>query len=168
VSGLPGATLLAAPMPASSLALFSAGAAWLALWRRPWRLFGLAPIAAAILLALAQTPPDLLLAGSLKLAALRQADGRLHQSWGRGESGLRQAWARFDGVEPPLPLFTPGNGLDCDDGGCWVRRDQRRWRVPLERDAMAAKGTHLVWLHDGAPPTIHTVADWRGQRPWSR
>jgi competence protein ComEC len=166
VSHLPGATLTAPAMPQVALVLFSAGAAWLILWRRPWRLFGLAPMAAAVVAALLHRPPDLLLDGNLRIAALREADGHLHQTFGRAERGLRESWARLAGEEYPLPLLTLGSGISCDDTGCTARTTQGEWRVPLDRSTMAANGTHLVWFHGEAAPTVLSVGQWRGQRPW--
>ena len=167
VSHLPGAVVTAPAMPMASLLLFSLGGAWLILWRRSWRLWGAAPMAAGILLTVLHRPPDLLLDGGLKLAALREADGHLHQTFGRASPGLRESWARLAGEETPLPLLTEESHLDCDQEGCTARTSRGEWRVPLDRAAMSANGTHLVWFHAAAAPTVLSVGMWQGRRPWS-
>jgi len=167
VSHLPGAVVTAPAMPMASLLLFSMGGAWLILWRHSWRLWGAAPMAAAILLAFLHRPPDLLLDGNLKLAALREADGHLHQTYGRASPDLRESWARLAGEDTPMPLLTEGSHLDCDDEGCTARTSQGEWRVPLDRASMSGNGSHLVWFHDEAAPTVLSVGMWQGRRPWS-
>jgi competence protein ComEC len=166
VSHLPGATVTAPSMPAMALLLFSLGAAWLILWRRRWRLWGALPMAAAILVAILHRPPDLMLDGGLRLAALREADGHWHQTLGRSERALREAWARLAGEELPLPLISAGTSLSCDAQGCLARTSEGEWWVPLDRERMGRNGTHLVWFHQGRPPTVQNVGDWQGERPW--
>jgi len=168
VSHLPGATVTVPAMPSASLLLFSAGGAWLILWRRSWRLWGIAPMAAAVLVAILHRPPDLMLDGRLRLAALREPDGHLHQTYGRAERDLRESWARLAGEDYPLPLISLESGVSCDDDGCSVHTGAGEWRVPLDRAGMAANGTHLVWFHGEEAPTVLSVGEWQGQRPWRR
>jgi competence protein ComEC len=165
VSHLPGAVVTAPAMPLASLLLFSLGSAWLILWRRAWRLWGVLPMAAAVLLAATQRPPDLLLDGNLKLAALREADGHLHQTYGKGGRDLREAWVKLVG-EDSMPLLSEGSGLTCDETGCTARTTGGEWRLPLDRAHMAQDGTYLVWFHRDRAPTVATAGDWQGRRPW--
>ena len=62
--------------PVSALLLVVAGFLWLALWREPWRLAGLVPIAAAVPILLLAPRPDILVDESGLTAAVRDADGR--------------------------------------------------------------------------------------------
>jgi len=77
VAAWPGAVTLVPAMPLASLGLISVGGLWLCLWRRPWRVAGLAGIAAGFVSISLVTPPDLLIGDDGKLMALRATDGRL-------------------------------------------------------------------------------------------
>jgi competence protein ComEC len=166
VSHLPGATLTVPVMPAASLLLFSAGFAWLLLWRRRWRLWGLPAMAGALLLALLQRPPDLLVDADLRLVAARQADGRLHIAPGRRDRSLRQAWAHLAGEGDALPPVEGEAAMACDDQGCRFSAAGRAQFVPIDRSEWRRQGTHAVWLTDGASARLLSVADWQGDRPW--
>lgn len=164
VAHLPGATLSAPAMPPVSLLLFSLGAAWLILWRRRWRLYGLAPMAAAILLALIAPPPDLLVDGSFKFFALREADGHLRQFPGHAGQSLRQAWAHEAGEGDRLADISGDSRLNCALDGCWLQSGGRERWIPLDRRHWQAEGTHAIWLTE--PPRVLSVAAWQGRRPW--
>jgi len=166
VSGLPGATVTAPAMPMLSLVLFSLGAAWLILWRRSWRLAGLAIMAAGVLNAALQRPPDLLIDADFKLIALREADGRLHLSPGRASPGLRQSWARLAGEDDSLPPMTGSSRIACVERGCLIQSGEGDRFIPLDRIKWRESGTHEVWLRDQGLPAIRSVADWQGDRPW--
>ncbi len=166
VSALPGSTVTAPTMPMLSLLLFSLGATWLILWRRVWRLGGLAVMAAGIFCALLARPPDLLIDADFKAIALREADGRLHQSPGRANQSLRQSWAHRAGEEEFLPPMTGSRRIACRDQGCLIEDADGERFVPLDRTSWRQDGTHEIWLNAAGPPTVRSVADWQGDRPW--
>jgi competence protein ComEC len=164
VSHLPGATVNLPSMPGLALVLFSAGAAWLLLWRTRWRLYGLSGMAAALAVILLQAKPDLLIDSSGRLVAFREADGRLHMAAGRGANSLRQAWAQMAGEGDRLPEPAEASAA-CSESGCLIREGgAERW-VTLPA---TAGGTRAVWLRSGAAPRIVSVADWQGDRPWRK
>lgn len=147
VSHLPGATVDLPSMPPLSLVLFSAGAAWLLLWRRKWRLFGLTGMAAALAVVATAAPPDLLIDPTGKLVAFRESDGRLHLASGRGGNSLRRSWAQMAGEGDRLP----------------EPAEEHRAVLPEP-----GGGTRAVWLKEGKPVKILSVAEWQGDRPWRK
>ncbi|MDA1071945.1 MAG: ComEC/Rec2 family competence protein [Proteobacteria bacterium] len=129
-SGLPWSHL---SLPhASSWALPAAGLGllWLCLWRKPWRLAGLAGVAlAAVLFALAR-PPDILVNGDADLVALRLPDGALAMSTLRRDALAREAWTRMAGDVDEVAWPQPGEGglqgaQRCDALGCLYRPPER-------------------------------------------
>lgn len=119
---LPGASVLVRQWPGTALALLAAGGLWLALWQRPWRWAGLAPVAAAVALAALARPPDLLVDSALGMAALRGGDGTVTLVEWRRDRLIRDSWLRHLGVaeaeKAPAPGTGQHRGLACDELGC--------------------------------------------------
>ncbi|WP_158240504.1 ComEC/Rec2 family competence protein [Telmatospirillum siberiense] len=125
VSALPGASVDLPAMPVSALVLFTLGGFWLLLWRRRWRLWGLAGMAAAIALYALHRPPDVLIAPSGLMMAGRDGDGRLLFSRTRSEKMLRETWVRQAGQGTAAVFWRDGskNVMTCDGTGCVYRRE---------------------------------------------
>ena len=191
VSGLPGAVSLVAAWPVGALAVFSLGGLWLAIWRRRWRLWGLAPMAGAALLALLSRGPDVLAAADAATVALRGEDGRLYFAPHPRDAYAARDWLTRDG-DAREPQEAP---LRCDGLGCVARTpdglialsrrpealgDDCRRAVMLiaaldvtdcagprwwtDRKRAAKGGGYAIRL---TPLHIESVAQARGQRPWS-
>src|SRR3990167_3529068 len=77
VASWPGAAPRVPAMPAAALMIVVLGGLWLCLWRKSWRWFGLAPVAAGMLAIVLTERPDVIVSGSGKLIAVRGADGAL-------------------------------------------------------------------------------------------
>lgn len=143
VAGWPGAVALLPAMPAWGLALLTVGGLWLCLWRRRWRLFGLAGIAIGMASILFVRPPDVLVDASGQLTAVRGADGALHVSNLNRGRFQRDVWLRLAGQEegearafPQTSSNATGDGsLACDALGCVYRARGRT--VALARDRAA-------------------------------
>jgi competence protein ComEC len=75
VSGLPGNVWVMPRLPAAGLALVAIGGLWLCLWRQPWRLCGLAAIAAGLAGMALTRPPDIVIADLGRFLAVRSAGG---------------------------------------------------------------------------------------------
>jgi competence protein ComEC len=126
-------------MPALSLLLVVGGFLWLALWRERWRLLGIAPMLAAIPLALAAPRPDILISEDGATVAVRGVDGRLSIIGGKGERFTVENWLRADA--DPRKADAPGlsDGVRCDPIGCIgkVGKEETAVSLVLKPDAFA-------------------------------
>jgi competence protein ComEC len=83
-------------IPALALLVAVTGFLWLALWRERWRLAGIAPLLAALPIALLAPQPDILVDQSGGAAAVRGPDGRF-QIIGKEDKFEVENWLRADG-----------------------------------------------------------------------
>lgn len=131
-AGLPGAVVTTAAIPGPVFALGAAGGLWLALWRSAARWWGVAPLAAALLLARAAPLPDVLVSSDGRHLALRLPDGRLAHSRERLGDFLADSWTESIGADPDqlvwlgLLPFARCSGESCVAD---VVRGARRWRL---------------------------------------
>ncbi len=121
IAGLPGALVVTPRMPVASLLLVSGGFLWLVLWRPRLRLFGLAPIAAGLLLApLAARTPDVLMTAAGRAVAVRDAGGVLRFAGSRADSFVVGQWLAAEGPRAP-DRQAIRDGVACDRLGCILR-----------------------------------------------
>ena len=126
VSAWPGAVTVVPAMPTWGLAAVTAGGLWLCLWRRRWRLWGVAGVVAGMAAMGLVRPPDVLVDGGGKLLAVRSAGGALSVSTRRAARFSRETWLRRAGQEEdaarwPSEGFDAGKRLSCDPLGCIYR-----------------------------------------------
>ena len=139
VTSWPGAAQLVPSMPVWGLMLLGFGGFWLCVWRRRWRLLGLAPIAAGYLTLLLPRPPDVLIDGESHLMAVRGADGAYLVSGGERSRFVEDTWARRGaagrGAGWPQTGASADGTLACDREAClyWARGQV----VALERNGTA-------------------------------
>lgn len=108
VADTPGSSSVLPAMPRTAFALMIAGALWLSLWLGRWRRWGLAPIAAGILLTIAEPLPNLLVTGDGKHLAVIDERGTpwlLRDRAGDFVRDLMAENAGFDGDPPPLAAY---------------------------------------------------------------
>ena len=139
VTSWPAAAQLVPSMPAWGLMLLGFGGFWLCVWRRRWRLLGLAPIVAGYLTLLLPQPPDVLVDGESHLMAVRGADGAYLVSGHEHSRYAEDTWARRGAVGrgplwPQTGISADGT-LACDREGCLYKAGGRS--VALERGATA-------------------------------
>lgn len=180
VSSWPGAVVAVASPPPLALALLAVGGLWLCIWQRRWRWLGLAPMVAALVLAVFARPPDILVSGDQRVIAVRAPDGAYWLSSTRAERATGTAWAQRAAAPlgPAWPREGEGAGgaLRCDAEGCIYRARGRI--VALERDATAlaedCTRVDLVVSPAAArrgcrgPAVIDRIDTWRdgGQAIW--
>jgi competence protein ComEC len=95
-----------------------AGGLWFCLWAKAWRWWGLAPVAAGILLTIAEPLPDLLVTGDGKHLALVDEAGTPWLLRDRAGDFVRDMMAEnagFDGDPPPLAAYP---GARCSRDSC--------------------------------------------------
>jgi competence protein ComEC len=194
VSALPGAVSLAPAMPLSALLLISLGGLWLAIWRKNWRWWGLAPLLAGAGLAFFAPKPDMLVAPDATTIAIRGPDGLLHLIRKPADKFVARDWLRRDGDGRDLADAVGVPGLRCDGQGCVVpgkpviaaslhaealEEDCMRASVVISAaQAIDCKGPAVVidqgaaahgegWRVSLSPtPRAESVRDYRGRRPW--
>jgi competence protein ComEC len=142
VAAWPGAVMLIPAIPTVALGLITLGGLWLCLWQRPWRLYGLAGVAAGVIAAALLTrPPDLLVSGDGRLIAVSDAGGRLLLSSRRAARFEGEIWLRRAGQVDPLSWPRDGYGADgrlaCDSLGCLYRTAGRTVALVQEPAALA-------------------------------
>jgi competence protein ComEC len=140
VSHLPGAVSIVSAWPLMSLVLFSVSGLWIAIWRRLWRWFGLAPAIAGIAVVLFARPPDVLVARDGQTIAARAGDGRLYLMRKAADEYSASEWLKRDGDArvAAVATATSVNGVRCDGFGCLAHlANGRRLAATLRRDALA-------------------------------
>ena len=129
-AGLPGAVVLLPAMPAIAYGLFIFGCLWLALWQSRWRAMGAAVAMTGLALAATARPPDLIVSGDGRHAAIIQPDGSLAFLRERAGSYIRDMWgdATAATLEPALADLPNAR---CSDDACVtdIVRGDRRWRL---------------------------------------
>jgi competence protein ComEC len=150
VTSWPGA-VMQVPSPSSlALALISLGGLWLCIWLGRWRWWGLALIVLGIANIAVTRPPDLLIAGDMRLVAVRAPDGSYLPSATRGEAAVADTWTRRAAAQLgpiwPVSGSAADGALTCDSQGCFYRR--RGETIALIRDGAAladdCRGADLI------------------------
>jgi competence protein ComEC len=129
-AALPGAVVRMPTMPDTAYALIIAGGLWLALWRSQVRWWGAGGIAMGLAMATLAPPPDLLVSGDGRHAAVRLDDGRLAFLRNRTGDFLRDMWGdalATDGEARFADL--PGMACSADTCVASIDRGGHRWRL---------------------------------------
>lgn len=131
----PGAVATFPAMPAAAFALMVGGGLWLALWRTSWRRWGLLPIAAGSLWALATPAPDLIVTGDGRHLAVRMAHDDMAILRDRAGDYVRGLLAEVSGFDGELVPLASIPGATCSQDLCAANfvRDGRRWHILATR-----------------------------------
>jgi competence protein ComEC len=118
-----------------TFALFVGGGLWLALWRGPARLVGLAPAALATVLLVLTPTPDVLISGDGRQVGIVTGDGRLLSLRDTRSEFTRDNLMELAGVEAdPLPLADwPGANCTRDFCAFAFERAGREWHLLMSR-----------------------------------
>jgi len=119
--------------PGWVLGIMTLGGLWVFIWRGYIRWLGLAPVAAGVVLMALIARPDVLVAASGDLFAVRAPDGKLWFSSLSSEKFVREQWLKREGhttdgfdVWPKAHLAGgQGDFLSCDDEVCVYRLRER-------------------------------------------
>lgn len=135
----PGAVKLMPQMDGATITLFALGGLWLALWRGRVRLFGLAPVGLASLLALLTPVPDLLVSGDGRQVGitLTGSDGerRLLSLRASRSRYVRDNLLELAGVKAEPIALSAWPGARCSSAFCTLQleRGGRNWVLLLAR-----------------------------------
>jgi competence protein ComEC len=167
VASLPGAVGRMAAFGSGPLLLCTAGLVMVCLMRSPLRWSGGAMMAAATLWAIATPLPDVLIAPSGDVVAVRGADGRLAIIKKGGEAFAVKEWLAADADARTTADPTLANGVACDAVGCTARlADGRFVALALAPEAFAddCRQAALVVSSRSAPPDCAARAIDRAAR----
>jgi competence protein ComEC len=167
VASLPGAVGRVPAFGGGPLLLCTAGLVMVCLMRSPLRWGGAMAIVAATLWALATPLPDVLVAPSGDLIAVRGADGRLAVIKKGGEGFAVKEWLAADADPRTTADPTLGNGVACDAVGCTARFAGRAIvALALAPEAFAedCQRAALVVSSRSAPPDCAATALDRAAR----
>jgi competence protein ComEC len=118
VASLPGALIPVAAFPFAALLLIICGGLWLIIWRRPWRLLGLAAIGAGVALTSVHDKPDIYIDRDAKVVAIRDKDGKLQAPKSRRAFYTLAQWLKADGDARKPKEASAGTGWQCDAYSC--------------------------------------------------
>jgi competence protein ComEC len=141
VAAAPGAVSAVPVMPDAAFALIVAGGLWLALWQTGWRRWGLVPLAAGIVWALTVPPPDLLVTGDGRHAAIRTG-ARIALLRDRTGDYMRTVLSETGGVEGEPGLLSDARAARCTADLCLAAVG--RWRVLMTRSAYLVPAGELA------------------------
>ena len=114
VASLPGAVGRVPAIPTPAFVLMIVGGLWCALWSTRWRVLGVVPIVAGLMLAPAGRRPDVLIGRGAGLVAVRTATGELSALAGRGSSFELARWLEHDGDGRPQAEVAKASAFHCD------------------------------------------------------
>jgi competence protein ComEC len=142
----PGAVALLPAMPAAAFAMMVAGGLWICLWRTGWRRWGMIPVAAGALWALATPAPDLIVTGDGRHLALRAPDGTLALLRPRAGDYVRDLLAEASGAEPDFLELDSLPGAACSPDLCAADLDRngRRWRLLATRTRNIVRWDEMI------------------------
>jgi len=118
VASFPGALIAVPAFPFAALLLIISGGLWLIIWRRPWRLLGLAAIGAGTALTSIHAKPDILVDREAKVVAIRDRDGKLQAPKSRRGFYTVAQWLKADGDGRKPKEASTGSGWQCDSYSC--------------------------------------------------
>lgn len=127
-AAMPGSVVTMPTMPPSAYALIIAGGLWLALWRTRIRWIGAGVVGLGVVMALAATPPDLIISSDGRHAALRLPDGRLAFLRTRTSDFLKSMWSDAVAADDTATF------IDLPDMACSRDSCVARFAAPGGRD----------------------------------
>ncbi len=189
VASLPGAAvLIPSPHPLFSMLTIS-GALWLALWKQPWRYYGLIPIVLGAFMMLYDHHPDVYMAGDGSVIAYREGKILYASSLKRGRFYV-DIWARELGITKveawPSQIVDRGKVRLISEtytlskellakqclSGLWVISNGYIWRTCRDSGAkitdryhLKNEGSHFIWIKRGIVKIL-PMKQYLGKRPW--
>jgi len=118
VASIPGSLIPVPAFPFAALLIIILGGLWLIIWRRPWRLFGLAVIGGGVAFTSIHDRPDIYVDRDAKVAAIRDKDGKLQAPKSRRASYTVTQWLKADGDGRAAKDASTGAGWQCDAYSC--------------------------------------------------
>ncbi len=118
VAAIPGSLIAMPAFPFAALLVIIVGGLWLIIWRRPWRLWGLAAIGLGIALTSIHDRAGILVDRDAKVVAIRGKDGKLQAPKSRRAFYTLTQWLKADGDGRTPKEASTGAGWQCDAYSC--------------------------------------------------
>ena len=146
VAEAPGAVTSVPWVPDGALALIVIGGLWIMLWRTRGRAAGVLPILLGAAWIVATPPPDLLITGDGRHAAIRTGSG-LALLRDRAGDYVRDTLSETGGFDGEPPAMAAWRGARCSPDLCLAElvRGDRRWRI------LATRSAYFIALREMAP-----------------
>lgn len=138
VSSRPGAVTLLPAMSMGSIALFTIGGLWLALWRGKVRLWGLLPVAIGVISLVMLRTPDILISGDGRHVGITgEAAGELLVLRASRSSYVRDNLTEMAGMNGAVRQLSDWPGARCSRDFCAIdlHRGGRDWRLLIARSS---------------------------------
>jgi competence protein ComEC len=137
VASIPGSLVIVPAFPFAALLVIVCGGLWLVIWRRPWRLLGLAAIGIGVALTSIHGKPDVLVDRDGKVVAIRDRYGKLQAPKSRRGFYALGQWLRADGDgRTPKEASTGAGGWRCDKTACVVMVKGKQVSHTMKREAV--------------------------------
>ena len=136
VAAIPGSLVIVPAFPFAALLVIVCGGLWLVIWRRPWRLLGLAGIGFGIALTSIHDRPDVLVDREAKVVAIRAPDGKLQAPKSRRGFYALQQWLKDDGDGRTPKEASTGAGWQCDATACVAMVKGKQVSLTMKREAV--------------------------------
>jgi competence protein ComEC len=148
----PGALATLPSMPTLAFGLMAMGGLWLLLWRTRWRRWGVVPLAAGAIWAIATPAPDLIVTGDGRHLALRTSDGSYAILRAKAGDYVRDLLTETSGSDGELLRLEDLPDASCNRDVCAavVSRDGRRWRLIATRSSLLIPAGELARSCAGA------------------
>lgn len=157
ISDRPGAVTLLPAMGKGSIALFTIGGLWLALWRGWIRLAGLVPVMAGAIPLMLLEPPDILVSGDGRhIGITGEVDESLLVLRDARSSYARENLTELAGMDGPVLPMAQWPNANCSRDFCAItlHRGGRDWHLLLSRSRDMAEERALAAACDRADIVI--------------
>ncbi len=136
VAAIPGSIVNVPAFPFAALLVIVCGGLWLIVWRRPWRLSGLAAIGAGVALTSIHDRADVLVDRDAKVVAIRDRDGKLQAPKSRRAFYTMAQWLKADGDNRTPKEASTGAGWQCDASACVAMVKGKQVSLTMKREAV--------------------------------
>jgi len=157
ISDRPGAVTLLPAMGKGSIALFTIGGLWLALWRGPVRLAGLLPVVAGVVTLALLERPDIMVAGDGRhVGIVGEADRTLLVLRDMRSDYARENLTELAGMDGSVLPMARWPNAQCSRDFCAItlHRGGRDWRLLLSRSRNMTEERALAAACDRADIVI--------------
>lgn len=174
VANFEGSTTNIASFSVTSLVLIIFGILWLCFWQTKWRALGFLPLLLAFVFIKAQSKPDIIVDEKARLFGLN-IDGELQVSNRRRGFKLDE-WLGHFGQNEIIKLSkqdiyeVKGKtfSLKCVEADIIISDECEGRLLTITKEQLAENGTHMIFIKEDGDILLENVAEYRGDRIWTK